>query len=460
MPHPPRGRRVGGEAARAVLVGDRRRPRRRRHADRGPPAGLRRRGAVQHAGRPAPPPHPPAGDAVGEPEAAARRSRPTLADRCDAILDAALEPRARATSSSTSPPSCRCRRSPSLLGVPQDDRHFLMEWADATLDYDDRDLGETSAPQPGGRARRCSSYGARLLDEKRALPGRRHHVDRRQRRAARRRRARRADDRARAADVLQPADRGRQRDHPQLDHRRPARADGPARRSGTRSAPTGPCCRPRSRRCCGGRRRPSTTAAPRPRRSSATARRIRAGDKVVLWWQAANYDERVFDDPLAFDIRRHPNPHLSFGDRAATSASAPTWPASRSGWCSTACSTGSRRSSRPARSSASARTSTPASATPRSGSSTARPLRPGPPTRSRRRGPVGPAPSGASVGQADAVLAVRAAPVLDDLAVADAQDRGAVDHDRLTRRLHAVERRRRCGCRAPSSSTRRDRRTR
>lgn len=40
---------------------------------------------------------------------------------------------------------------------------------------------------------------------------------------------------------------------------------------------------------------------------------IRAGDKVVLWWQAANFDERVFDDPLHFDIQRRPNPHLSFG---------------------------------------------------------------------------------------------------------------------------------------------------
>ena len=40
---------------------------------------------------------------------------------------------------------------------------------------------------------------------------------------------------------------------------------------------------------------------------------IRPGDKVVLWWQAANFDERVFPDPLAFDIHRDPNPHLAFG---------------------------------------------------------------------------------------------------------------------------------------------------
>ena len=47
--------------------------------------------------------------------------------------------------------------------------------------------------------------------------------------------------------------------------------------------------------------------------SSAAARRIRAGDKVVLWWQAANHDPDVFDDPRRFDIGRDPNPHLTFG---------------------------------------------------------------------------------------------------------------------------------------------------
>jgi cytochrome P450 len=40
---------------------------------------------------------------------------------------------------------------------------------------------------------------------------------------------------------------------------------------------------------------------------------IRPGDKVVLWWQSANFDERTFADPMRFDIRRSPNPHLSFG---------------------------------------------------------------------------------------------------------------------------------------------------
>jgi cholest-4-en-3-one 26-monooxygenase len=40
---------------------------------------------------------------------------------------------------------------------------------------------------------------------------------------------------------------------------------------------------------------------------------IRAGDKVVLSYAAANRDEAVFDNPDTFDITRTENPHLSFG---------------------------------------------------------------------------------------------------------------------------------------------------
>ncbi|WP_369037367.1 cytochrome P450 [Streptomyces adonidis] len=40
---------------------------------------------------------------------------------------------------------------------------------------------------------------------------------------------------------------------------------------------------------------------------------VRAGDKVTLWWPSANRDETVFTRPDTFDIRRNPNPHLSFG---------------------------------------------------------------------------------------------------------------------------------------------------
>jgi cytochrome P450 len=40
---------------------------------------------------------------------------------------------------------------------------------------------------------------------------------------------------------------------------------------------------------------------------------IRAGERVTMWYPSANRDERAFDEPFRFDIRRRPNPHVSFG---------------------------------------------------------------------------------------------------------------------------------------------------
>lgn len=40
---------------------------------------------------------------------------------------------------------------------------------------------------------------------------------------------------------------------------------------------------------------------------------IREGDRVVLHYTSANFDEDVFREPDRFDIHRDPNPHLAFG---------------------------------------------------------------------------------------------------------------------------------------------------
>jgi cytochrome P450 len=40
---------------------------------------------------------------------------------------------------------------------------------------------------------------------------------------------------------------------------------------------------------------------------------IRAGEKVVVWYVSANFDEEVFEDPLRFDVGRRPNAHVTFG---------------------------------------------------------------------------------------------------------------------------------------------------
>ncbi len=40
---------------------------------------------------------------------------------------------------------------------------------------------------------------------------------------------------------------------------------------------------------------------------------IRAGEKVIMWYNSANRDEAVFGDPYRFDVRRTPNEHVGFG---------------------------------------------------------------------------------------------------------------------------------------------------
>ncbi|MGW9024840.1 cytochrome P450 [Streptomyces sp. NPDC055722] len=50
------------------------------------------------------------------------------------------------------------------------------------------------------------------------------------------------------------------------------------------------------------------------RDTELAGRRIRAGDKVVVFHASANRDERVFIAPDRLDLSRTPNPHVSFGD--------------------------------------------------------------------------------------------------------------------------------------------------
>ncbi|MGQ0803529.1 MAG: cytochrome P450 [Actinomycetota bacterium] len=40
---------------------------------------------------------------------------------------------------------------------------------------------------------------------------------------------------------------------------------------------------------------------------------IKSGDRVVVWYCSANFDEDVFDDPTRFDVGREPNDHVAFG---------------------------------------------------------------------------------------------------------------------------------------------------
>ncbi|HKI43038.1 MAG TPA: cytochrome P450 [Mycobacterium sp.] len=40
---------------------------------------------------------------------------------------------------------------------------------------------------------------------------------------------------------------------------------------------------------------------------------IKKGQRVLMFYRSANFDEDVFDDPFSFDIMRNPNPHVGFG---------------------------------------------------------------------------------------------------------------------------------------------------
>ncbi|WP_322861339.1 cytochrome P450 [Mycobacterium europaeum] len=41
--------------------------------------------------------------------------------------------------------------------------------------------------------------------------------------------------------------------------------------------------------------------------------KIKKGQRVLMFYRSANFDEDVFTDPFTFDILRNPNPHVGFG---------------------------------------------------------------------------------------------------------------------------------------------------
>jgi cholest-4-en-3-one 26-monooxygenase len=45
--------------------------------------------------------------------------------------------------------------------------------------------------------------------------------------------------------------------------------------------------------------------------------KIKKGQRVLMMYRSANFDEDVFDDPFTFNILRDPNPHVGFGGTGA-----------------------------------------------------------------------------------------------------------------------------------------------
>lgn len=199
----------------------------------------------------------------------------------------------------------------ALLGIPQADRHFLLEWADATLDYDDRDPGADSTRSQQAAAA-MADYTRHLLDRKRRCP---------------------------AEDILSivthaelPADAAPGGPLSELEQEMFFHLLVAAGSETTRNTITAGMLALIERPDDWAALRADRTLLPGAveemlrwasstiyNRRTATrdierhGKMIHAGDKIVLWWQAANYDERVFTDPHTFDIRRDPNPHVAFG---------------------------------------------------------------------------------------------------------------------------------------------------
>ncbi|MGZ6931212.1 MAG: cytochrome P450 [Acidimicrobiia bacterium] len=233
-----------------------------------------------------------------------------LARRCDALLDAALE---RETCDFLVDVAAELplQAISALLGVPQDDRHFLLDWADATLDFEDHNPGETSTrAQDAGAA--MAAYSTRLLEEKRRCP---------------------ADDIlsiVATADLPPAAEPG----GPMTDAEQQmffhllVAAGSETTRNSITAGLLALIERPEQWAALRADRallplaveemlRWASSTIYNRRTATETIERhgevIRPGDKVVLWWQAANFDDRVFADSLELDIGREPNPHLSFG---------------------------------------------------------------------------------------------------------------------------------------------------
>ena len=220
--------------------------------------------------------------------------------RCDFLLDVAVELPLQAIA--------------MLMGIPDEDRHDLMAWTNATLTYDDRELGSRSTSSEQAAAA-MAAYGTALIERKRAEGG--DDIVATMALAT-------IEDEGRGPEPLSDLEllmffnlliaAGSETTRNAIALGMAALIEHPAQWDLLRHDPTvwstavEEILRWSS---------PDALQPPdrHPRRGSGRAR-IRAGDKVTLWWASANRDEAVFDDPFRFDLRRSPNPHLAFGHRS------------------------------------------------------------------------------------------------------------------------------------------------
>jgi cytochrome P450 len=201
-----------------------------------------------------------------------------------------------------------------LMGIPNEDRHDLMAWSGASLTYDDRELGGTSAAVQEASAS-MAAYGAALVARKRLAGG--------------------DDVLAAVAKATVEGEDGTESPLSDLELLMFFNLLVAAGSETTRNAialglaaliehPEQWALVRADRSLIPGAveeilRWSSPTLYNRRTATGDCAvggQQIRAGEKVTLWWASTNRDENVFDDPFRFDVRRSPNAHLAFGYRS------------------------------------------------------------------------------------------------------------------------------------------------
>jgi cytochrome P450 len=200
------------------------------------------------------------------------------------------------------------------MGVPDADRHDLLRWANTTLDFEGRELGETN-DEVADAAGAMAAYGTQFVAGKRRTPG---------------------DDLISALAMAEfEGDDGERRPMTELELLMFFNLLVIAGSETTRNSiamgmvaliehpdQLGALRDDRSLMPTAVEEILRWTSATTYNRRTATrdttigGHSIEQGAKVTLWWPSANRDERVFEDAATFDIGRTPNPHLSFGHRS------------------------------------------------------------------------------------------------------------------------------------------------
>ena len=193
-----------------------------------------------------------------------------------------------------------------LIGVPQEDRGRLFDWSNRLTGYDDPDL-KLSEEDSRIASIELLRYAMRLAERRREQPA--DDIVTRLVQADRGDGFGRLDDDEFGFFVLMLVVAGNETTRNAITHGAQAFFDHPAQWELYK--------RPRPRSAADEIVRWATPIISFQRTAVADTVLgdvpVAAGQRVVMLYSSANYDEAAFRDPHVFDITRDPNPHLGFG---------------------------------------------------------------------------------------------------------------------------------------------------